>query len=148
MVELCSFVSSLVDGGGGDDCDVSGVISSTMISGDEAGEICSSFVTFDADTAAAAVNAECASAREGKLRLIFFGSSWGLGRKAVFSVIGAIVGVSFGVAVTVAIGSKLELWCMVVVEEEEGDVVLDTGVILYTGAAVVASGKFTVIVDD
>ena len=148
LVGVCSLSDD--DGGGGDDCDVSGVISSTIISGEEAGEICgSSFdVTFGADTAAAAVNAECASASEGKSRLIFFGSRVGLGRKAGLRVIGAIVGASFGVAVTVAIGSKLDLGCMLLVVLVEGDLLLETGVILYTGADAVASGKLTVIVDD
>jgi len=113
-----------------------------MISGEEAGDSS----TGGLFTAAAAVNAECARANEGKLRLIFFGRSIGLGRKDGFRVIGAIDGISsVGVAVTVAIGSK---------PDDE----VETGVILYTGAtgggggggAGVGSGvgRLTVIVDE
>ena len=111
-----------------------------MISGEEAGDSS----TGGLFTAAAAVNAECARANEGKLRLIFFGRSIGLGRKDGFRVIGAIDGISsVGVAVTVAIGSN---------PDDE----VETGVILYTGAtgggggAGVGSGvgRLTVIVDE
>ena len=95
--------------------------SSTMISGEEAGEKSNDCLL---TAAAAAVSAECARAKEGKLRLIFFGMSIGrLGRnRAGLRVIGAIGGInSLGVAVTVAIGSK---------PDDE----VERGVILYTGA--------------